>query len=371
MDDLFRFCLFLLVLNYYNNLRDRKYVIRRALQLPHDSAWTHLRLHGDNRSFLTITGLSRRAFGTLHGILFPVVGGVRMGRPPQITSVDKLGMYLLFLGSRMTIDELCLIFGVVPSTMSEVIKEMMGLLVAKLSRNGSSCVKFPSKLEMAHYAELCRRRQPIVHNVIGFVDGLSIPVQCNDSEEAQKKDYNGYHRDTACNNVFAFSPTGRVIYACINYPGSWHDSMVSQKLTTHVAQNIGCYALCVDQGFKRSGEMFAKYVGPISKRRVANIAPVLLHNELLLSNAYTQLRQAAEWGMKALQGAFTRLKSRLTSDSEKRFLIIYGCVLLHNFQTVHVGFNQISTVFDAEYDAYLNMENYDRIARYFRVAEEV
>ena len=83
---------------------------------------------------------------------------------------------------------------------------------------------------MAHLAELVNHREPSVDNVIAFVDGLSIPIQCSDSIEDQAAFYNGYHHDTCINNVFAFAPTGKIIYSCINFPGSWHDTNVAESL---------------------------------------------------------------------------------------------------------------------------------------------
>ena len=52
---------------------------------------------------------------------------------------------------------------------------------------------------------------------------IAIHLKCNDSEVELLKAY----KDTICNNVFAFSPTGKIFYAALNYPGSWHDSQVS------------------------------------------------------------------------------------------------------------------------------------------------
>ena len=80
---------------------------------------------------------------------------------------------------------------------------------------------------------------------------------------------------------------------------------------------------------------------------------------------YVSLRQASEWGMRALQGTFARLKSRLTSNKEKRAAIILGIVLLYNFRTKFIALNQIATVFNPLYEQYRNLEGYDRIARYF------
>jgi hypothetical protein len=82
------------------------------------------------------------------------------------------------------------------------------------------------------------------------------------------------------------------------------------------------------------------------------------------------LRQSSEWGMRALQGTFARLKSRLTSDKVKRGEIVLSIALLHNYRTELIGLNQISTVFNPEYEEYISLDGYDRIARYFGIEEE-
>ena len=70
----------------------------------------------------------------------------------------------------------------------------------------------------------------MVRDVIGFTDGVSIPVQCASDKNRQTTDYNGHHHDTMCNNVFCFAPSVKIIYSCINFPGSFHDSQVSVGL---------------------------------------------------------------------------------------------------------------------------------------------
>ena len=82
-------------------------------------------------------------------------------------------------------------------------------------------------------------------------------------------------------------------------------------------------------------------------------------------NIYVSLRQSSEWGMRSLQGTFTRMKSRLTLIKRKRKLILSVIILLHNFRTEVVGLNQIATVFNVEYESFINIRNYDRIAQYY------
>ncbi len=69
--------------------------------------------------------------------------------------------------------------------------------------------------------------------------------------------------------------------------------------------------------------------------------------------------------MRGLQGTFPQCKKQLPSDSLKCRLVIESIVLLHNFWTEYVGYNQIKTVFDPEYARINNLEGYDWIAQYY------
>lgn len=151
----------------------------------------------------------------------------------------------------------------------------------------------------------------------------------------------------------------------MNFPGSWADSDISQRLAVKCVEKLNGYQVCVDQGFKRSGDLHEVFVGPLSKKAKSNLSPIL--KDLLISKheIYVSLRQASEWGMRALQGSFARLKAKLTWDREKRGNILFSIVLLHNFRTHKVGINQIAAVFNPEYDQYINIVDYDSIARYF------
>ncbi len=86
--------------------------------------------------------------------------------------------------------------------------------------------------------------------------------------------------DTRVNNVLAFGPNGKIIYACLNcpVPGSWHDAQVCYSLTKKVIDEIGDYCMCVAQGFPRSGELYDKFVDHKETRR--NLSS-LLSNHLI------------------------------------------------------------------------------------------
>jgi hypothetical protein len=46
-------------------------------------------------------------------------------------------------------------------------------------------------------------------------------------------------------------------------------------------------------------------------------------------------------------------------------LVLDSIVLVHNFRTNYVWYNQIKTVFDPEYVRVENLEGYHRIAQYY------
>ena len=60
------------------------------------------------------------------------------------------------------------------------------------------------------------------------------------------------------------------------------------------------------------------------------------------------MRQSAEWGMRALQASFPRLKDRLIyEEKEERRLILKSIVLLYNVRVRKVGINQVTNTFVA------------------------
>jgi hypothetical protein len=265
----------------------------------------------------------------------------------------------------MRAKHLAQLFGIVPSTVTTTILRMMKRVIKGLNNHEDAMISFPDNERMEIFARLVNLREPTIDDVIGFLDGMTIPVQCSDDPIIQNSFFNGYHQDTMVNNIFLFSPEGKILFACFNAPGSWHDSHVAQPLVVIVLDRLGNYKICVDQGFKRSGNLLNKFVGPISKSRRRNLSPILRQMLIRQHNIYVSLRQSSEWGMRALEGSFSRLKSRLTSKAKTRHKIILSILLLHNLRTSRVGLNQIANVFNPHYQQYINILGYDRISRYY------
>ena len=181
-------CVLLLI--YQNSLRERTYLCRSALLHPHLSPWQHLLQNGDGSSFLHITGLTKRVFWHLHRILFPppsIDPNTRMptrrrGRPQILSSEGKLGLLLFYIGSCMSAKFLCMLFGVTPSCCSQILNEMLLLVTVTLKRHPLARVKFPDGEKMIQFAAMIQRREPLVDDVIGFMDGVSFTTQCTNEQ---------------------------------------------------------------------------------------------------------------------------------------------------------------------------------------------
>jgi hypothetical protein len=126
-------------------------------------------------------------------------------------------------------------------------------------------VKFPDREKMREYAAMVEVREPIVNDIIGFMDGVSFSTKCMDEGVEQNAMYCGYDCNTMVNNVFASGPNGKVFFAAINFPGSWADGSLMARFLHKMKRKIGNYKICVDQGFPQSGAMHGTFVGPITK----------------------------------------------------------------------------------------------------------
>jgi len=160
----------------------------------------------------------------------------------------------------------------------------------------------------------------------------------------------------------------------------WYNSLREQyyvRKRALVHPRFSPWTRLLNNGDERSfitltGFNFASFrlMVPYSTKVLRKIAPRLRRLLLERSHIYTSLRQSSEWGMRALQGSFARLKAKLTSDKHKRQMLIFAIALLHNFRTKHVGLNQIATVFNPHYEQYINFQGYDKIRRYYAIDED-
>ena len=178
------------------------------------------------------------------------------------------------------------------------LRAMLRLAVRRLSDNPIAEVRFPSAEKMRRFARMVQSREPLVDDIIGFMDGVSIPAECTDERFEQNVFYCGYDCDTMVNNVFVYGPDGKLFFAAVNFPGSWADGTLTARFLHALKNKIGEYKICVDQGFPRSGEAYGTLVSPITKRTVRRLHRDIREYLLQISNVHTLLHQASKWGMR-------------------------------------------------------------------------
>jgi hypothetical protein len=141
---------------------------------------------------------------------------------------------------------------------------------------------------------------------------------------------------------------GVIIAARTNAPGSWHDSRVARPIYDALRDSTpGGYYIVADSAFPRGTNVIdGRIHAPLKQGQrvtgtIEEIQEKMAYNRELLS-----YRQTAEWGMRAIQGAFGRLRMPLeVTNKDARGDLIEICIRLHNLRTIKVGINQIRTVY--------------------------
>jgi hypothetical protein len=75
---------------------------------------------------------------------------------------------------------LCMIFGNTPLVCFRVLQHMLKRVVKTLRWHPWSWVKFPDVDKMREYASMVQAREPSVDDVISFMDGVLLSLECTD-----------------------------------------------------------------------------------------------------------------------------------------------------------------------------------------------
>jgi hypothetical protein len=148
-------------------------------------------------------------------------------------------------------------------------------------------VKFPDNVKMREYADMIQARELPADYVIGFMDGVSFLMECTSERVQQNVFYHGYNCNTMVNNVFAYGPDGKFFFAAANFPGSWADGSLTAWFLHQMKRRVGCFKICVDQGFPRGGDASGTFVGPVLKRQARHLHLDVRNYLLRISNVHT------------------------------------------------------------------------------------
>ena len=107
-------------------------------------------------------------------------------------------------------DAIHLTFGVEESKLLAPVRRYNGkwFISFFLQRTYENVIK-TSTISITSKVAMINAREPLVDDVIGFMDGVSLPTECTSEELEQNAMYDGYTCDTAVNNVLAYGPDVR------------------------------------------------------------------------------------------------------------------------------------------------------------------
>ena len=340
--------------------RDRR--IRRCSLLDaNQSPWQKLYHSRNEQSLITFTGFNYASFDYLlskfqpfYRRYSPYTGngkisvvrhpdGTRGGRPRSLDAAACLGLALGYTRTKGSLFSVQMVFGVTHSVLSAFLRYSIKLLYKVLKEEPSARVVIPSDEEIREYQENISSNFPVLDGTWCVVDGLKIKIQKSGDEEIQNAYYNGWLHSHFIGCIFVFAPSGVIVSCIVNAPGSWHDSYIAEngglyETLRNVYSNTGGIAV-VDSAFSKKRCPFLIKSG---KEKVGETPA----NRTLRIQA-TSLRQSAEWGMRAIQGSFPRLKDTLLFSEEMtdRKVFLNLIPMLLNFRTRHVGLNRLTATY--------------------------
>jgi DDE superfamily endonuclease len=201
----------------------------------------------------------------------------------------------------------------------------------------------PSVEQVQVLKAVVQARHHLLTDVYAVADGLKLYFESTSDLDEQSMFYNGWKSSHFITNLFVFSCDGRCISAVLNAPGSLHDSTLAEWGGVYAEledlYNRSGGKCCVDSAFSTVNNTFLLK----SSENYSNADTAI---DMLRMEQATSLRQAAEWGMRAIQSAFPRLKDRIHYEENGERAVFMSLVpLLYNFRLEKVGLNQIRNVY--------------------------
>ena len=338
-------------------LRDRR-IPRFSLQDPGTSTWRRLYASTNSQAMITLTGLDVGTFGwlnekfePLYNSLSPFVADdgtivpktIGKGRPRLMLSADCLALNLAWTRLRGSTMALSMIFGMTGSSVSMYLRFGRRLIIRILSEEPDAAIRIPSHEKIREYQAAIAARHPVLDKVWCTMDGLKLYLEQSGDVVIQNMFYNGWTHNHYVSAVFVFCPDGTIPIAAYNMPGCFHDSTIAEWGNIYaklgkVHEEMGGQCT-VDSAFSKKRHDFlikSSQTDPDSDDP----------NDFVVNTEATSMRQSAEWGMRAIQSSFPRLKDRFVYEEHgERKIIFKFMLLLYNVRARRVGINQIRNTY--------------------------
>ena len=242
-----------------------------------------------------------------------------------------------------------MIFGITQTAVSIYLRFGRRTLTAVMNEDPAAQFVIPSEDEIRNFQSSIAEKHPALNGVWCTMDGLKLTVEQAPDTLVQGRFYNGWTHGHYISSVIVFCPDGTIPIVCYNTPGSMHDSSVAEagkvyeKLVNVFDSFVG---MCtVDSAFSKGNYPFL----------IKSQTDPHGREELIINREATSMRQSAEWGMRAFQGSFPRLKDKfLYEEGGERKVMLKMMLMLFNYRARKVGINQIQNTYMPYLETYGN-----------------
>jgi hypothetical protein len=241
-----------------------------------------------------------------------------------------------------------IIFGMTATSVSLYLRFGRRILVEVLKSEPLAAIRVPKIDDINTYQAAIRKKHPALEGVWCYINGLKLCFQqAGGDVTTQNNFYNGWTHDHYVTSIFVFCPERIIPICCYNIPGSIHDSKVAEwgdvfpKLS-RVFNSAGGKCV-VDSAFslKKYPFLVKSSQQDLAANNVADFA-----RGVRLNREATAMRQSAEWGMRAIQSSFPRLKDRfIYEEFGEQKIILKMMILLYNVRARLVGISQIKNMY--------------------------
>jgi hypothetical protein len=227
-------------------LRDRYYLTNASLTGAALSAMRCLLDARVDGAYVTMLGFNVFVFELLLNVFdprFPLAYGLFVnpgrlgtsaaGRPPSLSSREALALVLWWLVNPGAEKVACMLFGVGPAVICRFLTVGRMVLLEILREMPECAVQFPSLGDQTFLGDITRQRLPALgaNNIIGFIDGIRLKIQTNCVKVLENLYYSGYCAAHVVCCIFLFLVNGKIAWASLNNPGSFHDATCALALT--------------------------------------------------------------------------------------------------------------------------------------------
>lgn len=341
-------------------LRQRR-IPRISLQDSHQSSWRRLFFSENDQALITLTGLDHATFHNLLQLFQPIFDNYTpfgegdqiqkispRGRKRAVQALDILGLVLTWTRTRGSLLSLQLHFGLSMTNLTMYLRFGRRIVVEVLKNNPLAAIKIPSPEKVEEYKQLVAEKYPALTDVWASMDGMKTPIQQASTTKEQGYYYNGWKHNHFVTSVFCFCPDGTIPIACMNVPGSMHDSSIADwggiydKLAV-LYETTGAIT-CVDSAFRMRNQPYI--IKSSQERHGEGDTFAAVRRDVIRKRQATSMRQSSEWGMRALQSSFPRMCDRLVFEQKgERRIALKMMIYLYNLRARMVGINQIKNFF--------------------------